>query len=61
MVEYWPLLPGIEGVTCPVQSTSAGLEEFAKKEELWFQVNTVVNMWRDQIGDVCEDGWISNE
>jgi hypothetical protein len=61
MVEYWPLLPGTEGVPCPVQFTSAELEEFSEKEELWFQLNAAVNLWRDQIGGISEDGWISNE
>jgi hypothetical protein len=43
-----------------MQFTSAELEEFAEKEELWFQLNTTVNLWRDQIS-VSEDGWISNK
>lgn len=34
MVEYWHLLPDTKGVPCPVQFTSAEVEELAKQEEL---------------------------
>ncbi|KAJ5558313.1 kinase-like protein, partial [Penicillium sp. DV-2018c] len=27
----------------------------------WFEMNAVVNLWREQIGGVNEDGWVSNE
>ncbi|KOC13488.1 hypothetical protein AFLA70_11g005480 [Aspergillus flavus AF70] len=61
MTEYWPNLPDTKGVNCPVQFTNAELEEFFEKEEQLFQLNAVVNLWREQIGGASEDGWISNE
>ncbi|KAE8350091.1 kinase-like domain-containing protein [Aspergillus coremiiformis] len=61
MVEYWPHLPETKGLRCPVQFSDAEREEFAGQEELWFQLNAAVNLWRDEIGGVSEDGWISNE
>jgi hypothetical protein len=61
MIEYWPHLPDTKGLSCPVQFTDAELEGFQEQEQLWFDLNKLVNHWRDQIGGVDEDGWISNE
>jgi hypothetical protein len=61
MIEYWPHLPDTKGLSCPVQFTDAELEGFQEQEQLWFDLNKLVNHWRDQIGGVNEDGWISNE
>jgi len=61
MVEYWSYLPDTKGFSCPVQFTDAELDGFRDQEQLWFDLNQVVNHWRDQIGGVSEDGWISNE
>lgn len=60
MIEYWPHLPDTQGVPCPVQFREEELDGFAEKEEQWFEVNKVVNYWREQVG-VNEDGWVSNE
>ncbi|GAQ07502.1 hypothetical protein ALT_4823 [Aspergillus lentulus] len=61
MTEYWPHLPDTKGLPCPVRFTEAELDGFHEQEQLWFDLNKVVNHWRDQIGGVNEDGWISNE
>ncbi|RHZ59237.1 hypothetical protein CDV55_106708 [Aspergillus turcosus] len=61
MVEYWLHLPDTKGLLCPVQFTGAELDGFHEQEQLWFDLNKAVNHWRDQIGGVNEDGWISNE
>ncbi|KAL1854990.1 hypothetical protein Plec18170_004402 [Paecilomyces lecythidis] len=60
MIVYWPHLPDTQGVPCPVQFHEEELDGFAEKEEQWFEVNQVVNYWREQVG-VNEDGWVSNE
>ncbi|PKY05244.1 phosphotransferase enzyme family protein [Aspergillus campestris IBT 28561] len=61
MIEYWPHLPGTQGLSCPVQFTPAELDGFHDQEQLWFDLNKVVNHWREEIGGVSEDGWICNE
>ncbi|WEW56252.1 hypothetical protein PRK78_001691 [Emydomyces testavorans] len=61
MTEYWSLLPDTKGIQCPVEFKPQELEEFQKQEEIWFCFNAVVNQWRDELGGVNEDGWISNE
>ncbi|KZF26474.1 kinase-like protein [Xylona heveae TC161] len=61
MAEYWPHLPDTNGIPCPVQFTDAELDGFAEQEELWFNLNKLVNHWREEIGGVSEDGWVSNE
>lgn len=60
MVEYWPHLPDTRGIACPVQFTDAELDGFAEQEQMWFDLNKLVNYWRDEIG-VNEDGWVSND
>ncbi|RAL11096.1 phosphotransferase enzyme family protein [Aspergillus homomorphus CBS 101889] len=61
MTEYWPHLPDTKGVSCPVHFTDTEVAEFGEQEQLWFQLNSPVNHWRDQVGGVSEDGWISND
>ncbi|KAI9042100.1 uncharacterized protein KD926_006224 [Aspergillus affinis] len=50
-----------KGLSCPVQFAEAELDGFHEQEQLWFDLNKVVNHWREQIGGVSEDGWVSNE
>ncbi|PLB49757.1 phosphotransferase enzyme family protein [Aspergillus steynii IBT 23096] len=61
MIEYWPHLPNTEGVSCPVQFSDAEVDGFHEQEQLWFNLNSVVDHWREQIGGLSEDGWVSNE
>ncbi|PYI00406.1 phosphotransferase enzyme family protein [Aspergillus sclerotiicarbonarius CBS 121057] len=61
MIEYWPYLPNTGGITCPVEFPESEKDGFPEQEEMWFSLNKVVEHWRDQIGGVNEDGWISNE
>lgn len=60
MIEYWPHLPDAKEVPCLVQFTDAELDGFSEQEQLWLDLNKVVNLWREQVG-VSEDGWVSNE
>ncbi|KAJ5799715.1 kinase-like protein [Penicillium psychrosexuale] len=61
MADYWPHLSDIEGIPCPVRFTDAELDGFYEQEKLWFNINKVVDHWREQIGVTSEDGWVSNE
>lgn len=61
MAEYWPHLPDTKELPCPVRFTDAELDGFHEQEQLWFDLNKVVNHWRDEIGGVSEDGWVSND
>ena len=56
MIEYWSYLPDTKGLPCPVQFTEAEMNEFNEEEQLWFDLNKVVNHWRDQLGGVSDDG-----
>ncbi|KAJ5594732.1 kinase-like protein [Penicillium hispanicum] len=60
MVEYWPHLPDTRGIACPVEFTDAELDGFAEQEQMWFDLNKLVNYWRDEIG-INEEGWVSND
>ncbi|OJJ49034.1 hypothetical protein ASPZODRAFT_13771 [Penicilliopsis zonata CBS 506.65] len=61
IIEYWPYLADTAGVSCPVQFPETEVDGFHEQEQLWFSLNKVVDHWRDQVGGVNEDGWISNE
>lgn len=61
MVDYWPHLPDTKGIPCPVHFTNAELDDFYEQEKLWFDLNKVVDHWREQIGVLSEDGWISKD
>ncbi|KAJ5146458.1 kinase-like protein [Penicillium bovifimosum] len=60
MAQYWPYLE-TKGLSCPVHFTDDETKEFLGQEQQWFELNAVVNLWREQIGGVNEDGWVSNE
>ncbi|KAJ5591923.1 kinase-like protein [Penicillium hispanicum] len=60
MVQYWPYLQN-KGASCPIHFTKNEMKEFLEQEQQWFEVNAVVNLWREQIGGINEDGWVSNE
>lgn len=61
MVEYWPHLPDTKGKRCPVQFAEDELQDFHNQEQTWLDLNNVMNQWREQLGGVSEDGWVSNE
>ncbi|CAG8935063.1 unnamed protein product [Penicillium salamii] len=61
MIDYWPQLPDTKGISCPICFTDTELDEFSEQEKLWFDLNKVVNHWREQIGVLSEDGWLGNE
>lgn len=60
MVQYWPHLQ-TKGLSCPVHFTDDETKEFLEQEQQWFELNAVMNLWREQIGGINEDGWVSNE
>lgn len=61
MVDYWPHLPDTKGILCPVKFTNTEIDGFSEQEQLWFDLNKVVNYWKEQVGGVSEEGWVSNE
>lgn len=60
MVQYWPHI-NTNGLPCPVQFTTEEYNRFFEQEKQWFELNAVVNLWREQIGGINDDGWVSNE
>ena len=47
MVNYWPHLPDTKGKSCPVQFVDTELDGFPEQEQLWFDLNKIVNHWRE--------------
>lgn len=48
MAQYWPHLQ-TNGLPCPVHFTDDELDAFFEQEQQWFEVNAVVNLWREHI------------
>lgn len=44
-----------------MQFPESEMEEFSRQEEVWFGLNALVDHWREELGGVSEDGWISHE
>ncbi|EGE06670.1 phosphotransferase enzyme family protein [Trichophyton equinum CBS 127.97] len=59
MCEYWPLLSTDE--KCPIAFTDAELKKHSEDEPMWFDLNALVNHWRDELGGLNEEGWIRSE
>jgi hypothetical protein len=61
MIECWDLLPDTQGIDCPISFTEEELKDFHKLEQTWFDLNALVNHWREELGGVSEDGWVRHE
>ncbi|PGH13065.1 hypothetical protein AJ79_03902 [Helicocarpus griseus UAMH5409] len=61
IIEYWDRLPDTAGFPCPISFSKSELENFEEMERSWFLSNTLMNHWREELGGVSEDGWISHE
>lgn len=61
MVGYWHHLPDTKDIESPVEFTEAALSDFLEQKQLWFELNNLLNHWREELGGVSEQGWVSSE
>ncbi|KKZ62082.1 hypothetical protein EMCG_03445 [[Emmonsia] crescens] len=59
MREFWHLLPADK--ECPISFTEEEVQKHQEDESMWFNLNLLVNNWRDQMGGVSEEGWVRAE
>ncbi|KAF2280805.1 uncharacterized protein EI97DRAFT_409041 [Westerdykella ornata] len=59
--KFWQHLPDVEGIACPVKIDEEEMDDFAKLEERWVNMNMGVELWRTRLCGMTEDGWVSNE
>ncbi|KAK2759064.1 Phosphotransferase enzyme [Arachnomyces sp. PD_36] len=59
MREFWPLLPTDK--ECPISFTEEEVEKHREDEAMWFNLNLLLNNWRDKMGGVSEEGWVRTE
>ncbi|KAJ5573995.1 serine/threonine protein kinase [Penicillium hispanicum] len=62
MRDLWQYFPGKdEGVECPIEFSEREVEELNENEPMWYDLNAVVQYWRDELGGLSEEGWVRPE
>ena len=61
IVKNWHHLDLSTESVCPVTFTESELKEHAEQEEMWFQGNALEKYWREELGDMSEEGWVRTE
>lgn len=58
----WPYVPGkSEMPECPIGFSGQEIKEQSENEPMWYNLNMLVNHWRDELGGLSEEGWIRTE
>lgn len=60
MCQFWPMLP-TETKECPISFTEEETSKHYEDESMWFNMNMLLNHWRDSMGGVNEEGWVRTE
>ncbi|KAI2669763.1 hypothetical protein CBS147355_9688 [Penicillium roqueforti] len=62
MREIWRHVPGKdENTECPIQFSEQEVREHNETEPMWYNLNILVNHWRDELGGLSEEGWVQTE
>lgn len=62
MRDIWLHVPGKDrDFECPIGFSEQEVEEQKENEPMWYNLNTLVNHWRDELGGLSEDGWVRTE
>lgn len=60
--DIWPYIPGRNEMPgCPIEFSEQEVEEQSENEEMWYNLNRLVEHWRNEMGGLSEEGWIRNE
>lgn len=61
MREFWAHFPNKGDQTeCPIEFTEQEISEQSEHEDMWYKLNTLVSLWREELG-LSEEGWVSAE
>ncbi|GLI80625.1 hypothetical protein PoHVEF18_008980 [Penicillium ochrochloron] len=62
MRDIWPYMHGNqENAECPIEFSGQEIKEQSESEEMWYNLNKLVNHWREELGGISEEGWVQNE
>ncbi|CAG8180908.1 unnamed protein product [Penicillium salamii] len=62
MCQIWPHVPRKdENTECPIQFSEQEVKEHIENEPMWYDLNKLVNHWRDELGGLSEEGWVRAE
>jgi hypothetical protein len=61
IVRHWQYLEGPPESPCPVTFTDTELQEHVEQESEWNAGAALVDHWRQQLGDMSEEGWVRTE
>ncbi|KAJ6110161.1 serine/threonine protein kinase [Penicillium sp. IBT 16267x] len=60
--DIWSHVPGNDrSPECPVSFSEEELAEQSENEPMWYKLNHLVSHWRDELGGMSEEGWVSTE
>ncbi|KAJ5575573.1 serine/threonine protein kinase [Penicillium sp. DV-2018c] len=62
MRDIWLHLPGKDDdLECPIGFSEQEIRELTENEPMWYNLNLLVNHWRDELGGLSEEGWVQAE
>ncbi|KAF1838818.1 hypothetical protein BDW02DRAFT_621666 [Decorospora gaudefroyi] len=59
--QFWVHLPDVEDINCPVRFGRAELDEFGENEDDWVKMSIAVELWRQRVCNMTENGRVRNE
>ncbi|QSS55922.1 phosphotransferase enzyme family protein [Histoplasma capsulatum var. duboisii H88] len=48
-------------VPCPISFTRSEIDTHYEQEPTWFQMNSLVEYWKSELQNLCDDGWVRTE
>ena len=62
MHDIWLYVPGNDGnMECSIAFSEEEMEEQIKNEPMWYNLNSLVSYWWDELGGLSEEGWACTE
>ncbi|GLA61329.1 phosphotransferase enzyme [Aspergillus tubingensis] len=59
MQTLWSYLIGNDHHTkCPIDFSEQEVNDQAESEQTWYNLNILINQWRDELGGLSEEGWL---
>ncbi|RAK92858.1 phosphotransferase enzyme family protein [Aspergillus costaricaensis CBS 115574] len=59
MQNLWSYLIGKNHhIKCPIDFSEQEVNDQAESEQTWYNLNILINQWRDELGGLSEEGWL---
>lgn len=60
--DIWLHVPGRDEIAkCPIGFSEQEIKEQTENEQMWYNLNMLVDHWRDELGGLSEEGWVRTE